>query len=907
MCFRRGERIIRSAQRRKRLAQRHHESERGWSRSIACTTLDQHMDPSLARRLAAQAAKADGTAKVEGGMAAPEPCSSYTLDTRGEPFGICMCGFPKAMHALSPPSSRPPSSKPKTPEERNQGIALAQKRKKDKMNAIAAIDAALAEDTVDALTEALAQAKQAFVEVHKLEAATRRLAVLCCRAALHAAAAFTDPDEIVPVIDDSLRFENELHAERTSAMRHRQGLITRAALGRMHTALDTGALDAIDQAIEVVSTLHAASVAPISGRGFDLAAASMLRDECARARTKRADLAREAAAARLHEQLDAEPLHELDLHRFSSIISPLLEAIDNAKANGVDEAALQLAQARLVELQREDARARIAAAGDRLEALVKALETARKVGLPAEEVALAETRLHTAQHVRAKSVLRSSLIQAQICSPTSTDAEVTNAIDLLQSGIDEAMKVALPRDDGIEAAVARMLALKQQRARSKLIEALAKEDILLVSVAIHNASQALAFGQACPLRDEIEAAQAKLVQLEERSWARYLEGLLPAEQPDDPGTPEDLQKRKERLEAAVARLQSEQCPPSLLTDPRAALVTLEGRIAMVTRLVDDVVNATSLEQTEPLRQAISAARKGGVPDLFHPLRTGANLLERLENEEKMAFQRAEWEALLKRDLPLPNEFICPITHDKLVDPVVAADGHTYEREAILQWITRGTSPLTREAFEHSKLVPNHALKKRIEDYEAELFRRFRDIKQAVKAEAAKQRREQTLAALGTPAPLVPRRARTEPARRDAVAKHLHAASSSVPGTPPIPAEPASLTTPPTPVGFEEFAAEMEMRHAEQMAHQQAEFDAKLQLKQTADTSTTVMATRTRAWWTIGMSVGAVACAVLISLHISSQATIGELAGEVDMLNAQLLEVRTTAEAMSAELIQLKVA
>ncbi|UJR38015.1 hypothetical protein I4U23_030697 [Adineta vaga] len=44
-----------------------------------------------------------------------------------------------------------------------------------------------------------------------------------------------------------------------------------------------------------------------------------------------------------------------------------------------------------------------------------------------------------------------------------------------------------------------------------------------------------------------------------------------------------------------------------------------------------------------------------------------------------------------------SDLICPITLDVCRDPVLAADGHIYERNAILQWIEQqGTSPLTRE-------------------------------------------------------------------------------------------------------------------------------------------------------------------------------------------------------------------
>lgn len=43
--------------------------------------------------------------------------------------------------------------------------------------------------------------------------------------------------------------------------------------------------------------------------------------------------------------------------------------------------------------------------------------------------------------------------------------------------------------------------------------------------------------------------------------------------------------------------------------------------------------------------------------------------------------------------------------------VVAADGFTYEREAILQWFQASSkSPLTNNVLENLELKPNHAIK-----------------------------------------------------------------------------------------------------------------------------------------------------------------------------------------------------
>ena len=50
-------------------------------------------------------------------------------------------------------------------------------------------------------------------------------------------------------------------------------------------------------------------------------------------------------------------------------------------------------------------------------------------------------------------------------------------------------------------------------------------------------------------------------------------------------------------------------------------------------------------------------------------------------------------------LRLNDEFTCPITHERMRDPVVLSDGHTYERSAAMQvlQLPNPISPITREA------------------------------------------------------------------------------------------------------------------------------------------------------------------------------------------------------------------
>jgi U-box domain len=52
------------------------------------------------------------------------------------------------------------------------------------------------------------------------------------------------------------------------------------------------------------------------------------------------------------------------------------------------------------------------------------------------------------------------------------------------------------------------------------------------------------------------------------------------------------------------------------------------------------------------------------------------------------------------------------------EPYIAADGFTYEKDAIRQWLRRGhnTSPMTNLALQHSNLIPNLVLRSAIREW-----------------------------------------------------------------------------------------------------------------------------------------------------------------------------------------------
>ena len=83
------------------------------------------------------------------------------------------------------------------------------------------------------------------------------------------------------------------------------------------------------------------------------------------------------------------------------------------------------------------------------------------------------------------------------------------------------------------------------------------------------------------------------------------------------------------------------------------------------------------------------------------------------DEARIETQRREIEQL--RDVIAkrgkPPEAVCPMSLDLMIDPVLAADGHTYERHILEKWLEEhDTSPLTNEVLAHKNLTPVQAVR-----------------------------------------------------------------------------------------------------------------------------------------------------------------------------------------------------
>eukprot|EP00668_Euglena_longa_P008620 GGOE01010383.1.p1 GENE.GGOE01010383.1~~GGOE01010383.1.p1 ORF type:complete len:604 (-),score=150.63 GGOE01010383.1:485-2254(-) len=70
---------------------------------------------------------------------------------------------------------------------------------------------------------------------------------------------------------------------------------------------------------------------------------------------------------------------------------------------------------------------------------------------------------------------------------------------------------------------------------------------------------------------------------------------------------------------------------------------------------------------------------------------------------------------------MPERYLCPITTEIMVDPVMDYHGHNFERAAIVEWLERSANcPLSREDLQVGALYPNLALKEEIAEWLASL-------------------------------------------------------------------------------------------------------------------------------------------------------------------------------------------
>ena len=96
---------------------------------------------------------------------------------------------------------------------------------------------------------------------------------------------------------------------------------------------------------------------------------------------------------------------------------------------------------------------------------------------------------------------------------------------------------------------------------------------------------------------------------------------------------------------------------------------------------------------------------------------------------------------------VPNEFLCPINLTIMKDPVIMADGQTYEREAIEKALKKNPySPITKQPLSMKDAKTNYALKSMIEKYLNEGKNPLKKIEQPQKVDINNQTKIKTFKA-----------------------------------------------------------------------------------------------------------------------------------------------------------------
>ena len=103
-------------------------------------------------------------------------------------------------------------------------------------------------------------------------------------------------------------------------------------------------------------------------------------------------------------------------------------------------------------------------------------------------------------------------------------------------------------------------------------------------------------------------------------------------------------------------------------------------------------------------------------------------------------------------VPVPEEYVCPLTLDVMQEPYLSREGHNYEREAIMKWVANyGSSPLTRE-----KLMPVHLSRNFSLEMKIRLFLMQNGVVTAGKDKSAPAQETMTLHSLTSAAMTEPR-------------------------------------------------------------------------------------------------------------------------------------------------------
>jgi hypothetical protein len=98
------------------------------------------------------------------------------------------------------------------------------------------------------------------------------------------------------------------------------------------------------------------------------------------------------------------------------------------------------------------------------------------------------------------------------------------------------------------------------------------------------------------------------------------------------------------------------------------------------------------------------------------------------------------------DIEIPEDYLCPISHEIMTYPVITSDGHTYEKKNIQEWLSRGKkiSPLNGNNLSHEHIIDNLFAKKIINEFKNKSSKKIIDGSVISDLEANILQKEETI-------------------------------------------------------------------------------------------------------------------------------------------------------------------
>ncbi|KAL9657190.1 hypothetical protein ABK040_011412 [Willaertia magna] len=91
-------------------------------------------------------------------------------------------------------------------------------------------------------------------------------------------------------------------------------------------------------------------------------------------------------------------------------------------------------------------------------------------------------------------------------------------------------------------------------------------------------------------------------------------------------------------------------------------------------------------------------------------------LSPLTTQSSSSFNKDEVEKQIKEWKEKLNKYICPISQQLMIDPVIIESGHTFDRSSIEEWLkSKNSCPVTRMELKVKSLTPNYSTKSTINE------------------------------------------------------------------------------------------------------------------------------------------------------------------------------------------------